>query len=150
MAEQAIVNASPLIFLARSHHLDLLQAFASEIWMPEPVADEIRQRGSHDITARAIADTNWLMTQPASSIPATITEWRLSAGESAVLALALEHQLEAIIDDLAGRKCAASLNIPVRGTLGMVLVAKQRGIIPNARPVIEAMIQAGSLKEGVG
>lgn len=75
--------------------------------------------------------------------PVTITEWQLGAGESAVLALAAEHQLEAIIDDLAGRKCAAALNIPVRGTLGIVLVAKQRGVIPAARPVIEDMMHAG-------
>ena len=64
-------------------------------------------------------------------------------GESGVLALALEHQRDAIIDDLAGRKCAATLSIPVRGTLGLVLVAKQRGVIPKARPVIEDMMQAG-------
>lgn len=76
-------------------------------------------------------------------MPATILTWRLGAGESATLALAQAHDLEAIIDDLAGRKCAASLNIPVRGTLGLVLAAKQRGIIPKARPVIEDMMSAG-------
>ena len=71
-------------------------------------------------------------------------EWRLGAGESSVLALASEHPgTEAIIDDLAGRKCAASLNIPVRGTLGIVLVAKKRGLIPEAQPVIEDIMTAG-------
>ncbi len=65
-------------------------------------------------------------------------------GESSVLALVNEHPgSEAIIDDLVGRKCAASLNIPVRGTLGIVLVAKKRGLIPKARPIIEAMMTAG-------
>jgi len=50
---------------------------------------------------------------------------------------------EVIIDDLAGRKCAASLDISLRGTLGIVLVAKRRGLIPRARPVIESMMSAG-------
>ena len=60
------------------------------------------------------------------------------------MALASEHPAtEAIIDDLAGRKCAASLNIPVRGTLGIVLVAKKRGLIPEAQPVIEDIMTAG-------
>lgn len=60
------------------------------------------------------------------------------------MALALEHSgAEAIIDDLAGRKCTASLNIPVRGTLGIVLVAKKRRLIPKARPVIEDMMTTG-------
>mgnify|MGYP006431912889 CR=1 FL=1 len=59
------------------------------------------------------------------------------------MALAHAHSAEAIIDDLAARKCAASINIPVRGTLGIVLTAKQRGLIPQARPVIEDMMSAG-------
>ncbi len=144
MADKAIINASPLIFLSRSRHLDLLRAFADEIWVPEPVTTEILHRGQHDITARAIEQTEWLITKPVSSISTTVTEWRLGAGESSVLALASEHPgTEAIIDDLAGRKCAASLNIPVRGTLGIVLIAKKRGLIPQARPVIEDMMTAG-------
>ncbi len=144
VADQAIINASPLIFLSRSRHLDLLQAFANEVWMPEPVATEILHRGRYDITAQAIEQTEWLITQPISRIPTAVTEWRLGAGESSVLALASEHPgTEVIIDDLAGRKCAASLSIPVRGTLGIVLVAKKRGLIPKARPVIEDMMAAG-------
>jgi len=59
------------------------------------------------------------------------------------LALAHAHSLEAIIDDLAGRKCAASLGILARSTLGIVLAAKQRGLITQARPVIEDMMAAG-------
>lgn len=144
VADQAIINASPLIFLSRSGHLDLLQAFAKEVWVPEPVATEILQRGQQDITARAIQQTHWLITTAVSPIPTAVTEWRLGAGESSVLALASEHPgTEVIIDDLAGRKCAASLNIPVRGTLGIVLVAKKRGLIPKARPIITDMMIAG-------
>jgi len=70
-------------------------------------------------------------------------EWRLGIGESATLALALSHGVEAIVDDLAGRKCAASIGVEVRGTLGIVLAAKQRGLIPAARPIIEDLTAAG-------
>ena len=60
------------------------------------------------------------------------------------MAMATEHLgIEAIIDDLAGRKCAASLNIPVRGTLGIVLIAKKRGLVTKARPIIEEMMSTG-------
>lgn len=139
----AVINASPLIFLSRSRHLDLLKIFAEEVWVPEAVATEIQQRGPEDITARVLGETEWLTVKPTKTIPITIAEWRLGAGESAVLALAAEHKVEAIIDDQAGRKCAASLNLSVRGTLGIVLAAKHRGHIPEARPVIEDMMQAG-------
>jgi len=128
---QAVINASPLIFLSRSRYLSLLQNFAREIWVPDPVAGEIRHRGAQDITVQAIEQTAWLISKPVPTIPTPVVEWRLGVGESSTLALALEHPgtEEAIIDDLAGRKCAASLGIPVRGTLGIVLVAKRRAVL---------------------
>jgi predicted nucleic acid-binding protein len=143
VTKAVIIDASPLIFLSRSQHLSLLEIFADEVWIPEPVATEIQQRGSEDISVQMIKDTDWLVEKPVSVIPIMVAEWRLGAGESGVLGLALEHGMEAIIDDLAGRKCAASLGVLVRGTLGIVLAAKQRGVISQARPVIEDMIDAG-------
>lgn len=101
----------------------------------EPVTSEILRRGRHDISARAIEQTGWLIITPVAHIPTAITEWGLGAGESSVLALA-HPGAEAIIDDLAGRKCAARLSIPVRGALGIVLIARNRGLIPKARPVL--------------
>lgn len=50
---------------------------------------------------------------------------------------------EAIIDDLSGRRCAAALNIAVRGTLGLALLAKQRGHISSARAVLEQLRKGG-------
>ncbi len=143
MAEPAIINASPLIFLSRSGYLELLQAFSPEVWVPDAVAGEILRRGREDISARAISETSWLSVRPAIEIPPQVVTWNLGPGESAVIALAREYHLEAIIDDLAGRRCASSLGIPLRGTLGLVLAAKQRGLIAQARPVIENMMKNG-------
>ena len=143
MADRAVIDASPLIFLAGGGHLGLLRAFTREVWVPAAVAGEIRQRGTGDVTAHALMATDWLVVKPVPMIPVRIAEWHLGAGESATIALALTHGLEAIIDDLAGRKCAASLGVPLRGTLGIVLAAKRRGVIPAARPVIEDLARAG-------
>ena len=55
VAESAVVNASPLIFLSRSGHLDLLQLISAEVIVPESVATEIEVRGRHDPTAQALA-----------------------------------------------------------------------------------------------
>lgn len=46
---------------------------------------------------------------------------------------------EVIIDDLAARRCAEALGIPVRVILGLVLTAKQRGVILEASPVLEQL-----------
>jgi predicted nucleic acid-binding protein len=144
VAKTAVINASPLIFLSRGQHLELLQLVAETILVPEPVAVEIRARGHLDPTVKALDLTPWLRCVPGVPTPPIVTVWGLGAGESAVLALAEANPgMEAIIDDLAGRRCAALLGIPVRGTLGIVLTAKQRGVIPAARPVLECLIQSG-------
>jgi predicted nucleic acid-binding protein len=93
VTEKAIINASPLIFLSRSHHLNLLQAFADNIWIPEPVASEILQRGQQDITARAIEKTAWLIVRPAPIITTIISEWRLGIGESSVVYWLWPHNI---------------------------------------------------------
>lgn len=91
-----------------------------------------------------MAEAPWLEIVSTPAVPQVILEWGLGRGESSVLAIALSHHgMEAIVDDLVGRKCARSLGIPVRGTLGIVLVAKKRGLIPSARSVMEDLIGAG-------
>jgi predicted nucleic acid-binding protein len=61
-----------------------------------------------------------------------------------VLTWALGHPgTEALIDDLAARRPAKTLNIPHRGCLGLVLPAKTRGVFSLARPIVEQLRAAG-------
>ena len=144
MAENPVVNASPLIYLSRAGLLDILQIISPEIVVPQTVAMEILRRGAADITAQAIRQNTWLKVSSTLAVPPEITAWSLGAGESAVLSWALANKnTEAIIDDLAARRCAAALQIPVRGTLGIILTAKRRGEISAARPLLEKLRQNG-------
>ncbi|MGB0564173.1 MAG: DUF3368 domain-containing protein [Spirulinaceae cyanobacterium] len=151
MAELPVVNASPLIYLSKAGLSELLQLLSPRIRVPQAVATEIQQRGTLDVTARLIDTTDWLEVVETPEIPAIIQAWDLGQGESAVLAWAYLHQGgEAIVDDLAAWRCAAALEIPVRGTLGLVLVAKQRGEIGEARSVLMQLRQVGMyLSDGV-
>jgi hypothetical protein len=55
--KSAAVNASPLIFFSRAQRIELLHNFAQHIYVPEPVAAEIKAKGSQDITARILNET---------------------------------------------------------------------------------------------
>jgi predicted nucleic acid-binding protein len=73
-----------------------------------------------------------------------IRAWDLGDGEASVLAWGYANAgTVVIVDDLAARRCAATLGIPVRGTLGLILTAKKKGVIPQARPVLENLRQSG-------
>jgi predicted nucleic acid-binding protein len=115
VAEPPAVNASLLIYLARAGLLDFLQLVAETVVVPAAVTDEIRRRGPTDITVQALQNTAWIVRIDDLPIPRVIQAWDLGEGESAVLAWAYTHPgTEAIVDDLAGRRCAAALGIPVR------------------------------------
>jgi predicted nucleic acid-binding protein len=134
VAESAVLNASHLIFLSPAGLIDLLQLVSSEIIIPEAVAFEIEVRGESDPAVQALTTTPWLVVTQTPSIPPQIQAWGLGPGESAVLAWAHTHEgSEAIIDDLAGRRCAAAFNIPVRGTLDLVLTANN--VVTFLQPV---------------
>jgi len=96
---------------------------------------EIQQYGVRDITG-VIAIADWLIVVD-TPVPEPIQSWDLGPGESAVLTWGYVHpSTEVIVDDLAARRCAVALGIPVRGTLGLVLTAKQR-TIGAARPILD-------------
>jgi len=140
----AVVNASPLIFLSRGGHIDLLRELAESVVVPLKVAEEVSRRGQNDPTVRALRAAGWLRIAAPVAVPDAILQWALGAGESSVLALAAAYApSRAIIDDLAGRRCAAALGISVVGTLGVVLRARRHGVISAARPVIEDLVAAG-------
>jgi predicted nucleic acid-binding protein len=68
--------------------------------------------------------------------------WDLGAGETAVLAYALANPgWTAVLDDNAARNCVRSFGIPVKGTLAVVILAKQQGLIPSAADLIRQMQQ---------
>ncbi len=144
MADLPAVNTSPLIYLSRAGLLELLQIAAPRVAVPTAVVEEIRAWPTADAAVRALDTTPWLETIAREPVPPTIVAWDLGAGESAVLAYgATRAGAELIIDDLAARRCAAAIGLPVRGTLGIVLTAKRRGVIPAARPLVEQLVGAG-------
>lgn len=144
MPDSAVINASPLIFLSKVGLLHFLQLAGSTVMVPAAVAREIRQREASDVTVQALEQTAWLKIVEAPPVPPLIQAWDLGPGEASVLACAYAKTgAVAVMDDLAGRRCAEALKIPVNGTLGLTLIAKQRGLIPAARPVLDTLRQAG-------
>lgn len=143
MFESAVVNASPLIYLGRTGNLHLIEGCARNVWVPDVVLDEIRA-GQNEPAAPAVDAAAWLKVVSVGNVPPHVAAWNLGAGESAVLAWALAHTgTRAVIDDREGRRCAAQLGVKVVGTVGLVLAAKRRGLVPAARPLIDELIASG-------
>jgi predicted nucleic acid-binding protein len=71
-----------------------------------------------------------------------ILEMQIDKGESSAIALALEIPNSTIIlDDYKARKIAERLEIPFTGTIGVIIRAKLKGIIPSIKPLLEKIKQ---------
>lgn len=142
MADRIVVNASPLIVLSRAGRIDLLALAGTPVHVPESVSREVRAHS--DEAARTLETVAWLHMVPDAEMLPLVRGWDLGAGESAVLEWALANRpARAIIDDYAARKLASVLAVQVTGTLGLALLARQRGMVPSARPLVEELARAG-------
>ena len=139
-----VVNASPVILLGDIGHLQLLEALCDILVIPEAVANEIYSGPRKDAAQHWLEGAGGSHISNQVDIDPIIAGWDLGAGESAVLAWARRHPgYEAILDDRAARDCAATLRIPVRGTLGVILLAKRQGLVIKVHPLFDALADAG-------
>ena len=140
-----VVDTSPLIFLAKLDRLDLLKRGADQIVVPPAVLREIDEYP--DAASEKIEDAKgaWLGVRAvADRRLVDVVMADLDAGESEVIALALELEAERVIlDDLDARRLAQRLGIAPVGTLGLLLAAKLRGEIQSLRGEIDRLLQAG-------
>ena len=103
-----MLNASPIIVLARVGQERLFDALADEVVVPQAVVDEIQAGPAGDPARQAVGSGRFAIvdTTPVWEVLA----WDLGTGETAVLSYALEEfGLTVIVDDAAARKCAQTM-----------------------------------------
>lgn len=131
-----VSDASPLIALAAVGHLDLLRELYGTVWIPESVHREAAQAGSERPGSREILAADWIHSRPVGdSVLVRALEGELDRGEAEAIALALEIRADLLlVDERRGRRAAQRLEVPILGTLGLLIEAKAKGLIPAVRP----------------
>jgi uncharacterized protein len=142
-----IVNTSPLILLARVGCLELLREPPdADVTVPDVVYQEILagERFDPNVATIRAASGTWLRVAPVPQPAPGLDPNRLDAGELAVLSLALENPgATVVLDDRAARTEAIRRNIPLLGTAGILLRAKEQGRIAVVRPTLDAVRREG-------
>ncbi|MBE9261724.1 DUF3368 domain-containing protein [Microcystis sp. LEGE 00066] len=141
-----VSDTSALANLAIIDHLWLLESIYQTVIIPDVVARELTEASNPLIPA--ILQSGWIQPQPLTNselVNQLQQERGLDAGEANAIALALELQADdLLIDERLGRQEALRLGLSIIGILGILLVAKQRSLIPQVQPVIDTLIsQAG-------
>jgi predicted nucleic acid-binding protein len=142
-----VADSGPLISLARVHRFGLLRDLYGELLLPAQVHAEVVAQGQGLPGSAEVEEASWCrVIQPVLSIQGVrMTYPQLGAGEVAAIMNALELKAELLLcDDLAARRVAEALGQPVKGTLGILVEAKQRELLPRVGEVIEELLRAGA------
>lgn len=139
-----VCNTGPLIGLARIHLEWLPFQMFPEVIVPDEVRQELLSKESpdRDQIARVLEKAR---IHPCQMQPDRLLLAELDTGEAAVIMAALQLGVSSVLlDERKARRVAARVyGLQVKGTAGLLVEAKNRGLIKVVRPCLEAMIQGG-------
>ncbi|MBU0492070.1 MAG: DUF3368 domain-containing protein [Chloroflexi bacterium] len=142
-ARPVIANNTPLVALWILGRLDLLRDLYDEVLIPQAVYDEFLAT-ERALRQKALEQAVWIKPVPLANPQHTRVYVGLDQGEAQVLALAEERDARlVIVDERKGRQYARRLDLPLTGTLGLLLLAKERGLIDRVAPLLAELQDAG-------
>jgi predicted nucleic acid-binding protein len=142
-----VSNTSPIIGLAAVGQLDLLCALWGQVLIPQAVRDEVEE-GANRPGGSSLATRPWIETRHVQNwLSVSTLQLELGAGESEAIALAAETGSDLLLlDEHKGRTIAIRLGLKVVGSLGVLILAKHRGLLPAVRPVMDDLIHESGFR----
>jgi hypothetical protein len=145
MSERPIIaDSGPLISLARIARLSLLHGLFGVVRIPGAVMREVTQGFAEGRPGAAeVRAATWIEVVQVSEAATAGYSLLVDAGEAEAIALAKSEGGLLLMDDDRGRRLALRLGLAVKGTLGILVLAKRRGHIDHVRPLLDALLQNG-------
>ncbi len=132
MPKTIISDTSCFIILTNIGEFELLHKVYGEIITTIDIATEFGETLPDWVEIVKVTDT----------YKQQLLELQIDKGESSAIALALEiPESTVILDDIKARKIASRLGINYTGTIGVIIKAKLKGIIPSIKPILEKIKQ---------
>ena len=139
-----ISNTSPLLYLHLVKQLHLLPQLYETVFIPPAVVAELQAGAERGVDVPKTTTLPWLHVMALASTASIPMVMDLGRGEAEVIALGLENpNSRLILDDTLGRRIARLQSLRFTGTVGVIVKAKQSGIVSAVFPVIVALREAG-------
>ena len=145
-----VSNTSPITSLAAINQLHLLQQLYGSIIIPEAVYRKLTDLDSLVPGTSEVQTYDWIeMGQVENYSPVTSLLGYIHKGEAEAIALAIELSAELLlIDDMEARIQADRLGLKFTGLLGVLREAKNQGLIPAVKPVLNELIVIAEFRVG--
>lgn len=143
MPAVVVADSGVLIVLVKVGQLALLPSLFHRVIVPEEVWREVVGDGSRD-GAPQLATQPWIDVARADPALVRAHASLVDVGEAAAIALAQrEPDTLLLVDDARARKLALRLGIAIKGTLGVLVLAKRRGLLERVRPSLDELTRVG-------
>ena len=140
-----ISDTTPLISLMKIESLDILEKMYKEIIIPRAVYDELIINMDYQSEIDIIQKCTFLQTKIVKenlSVSLLQKQLKLDLGESEAIVLANSINADLIIiDERKARRIAKDIGLNVTGTLGILVEAKQRGLVKELKPLLDKLIK---------
>ena len=135
-----IADAGPVNYLLLVGHIDILPALFGNVILPSVVRDELKDPGTPLVVRNWIAHPpSWIDVRLTTSDPDAVALRGLDAGEVAAITLAVDLAAGLLlIDDREGVIAARRIGFAVTGTLGVLDLAAERGLL-NLREAFDRL-----------
>ncbi len=142
---KVITNTSPLLLLAKIGRLDLLGQLFKEALVARAVYEEIKAKpGRETQEIETLLQTKVLHLQEARIDIVRNLPVDLGKGERETIALAIGINADLVVmDDQEGRRLARARGLPVTGTIGILIEARERKLIASIQQEMDRLIEAG-------
>jgi len=136
-----VSDTGPLVVLFKSRLLFILKEVHEEVLVPEAVERELRRKPEGTII---FSDNPWIKaTEVKNTELVKVLMLVVDEGEAEAIALALHSGARILIDEKRGRNAARELGLEIRGTIGLFVEAKKKGIIRSVKECIDELLEAG-------
>lgn len=144
-----VADTSPLISLDACKQLGLLRKLYGSVVVPRAVERELSAGGKTGMPkGLTSAHRKWIGVRTLGAPPPALVA-ALDIGEAEVIALALEVGSPLVLlDETAARAVARVRGLQVTGSLGVLLRAKKKSLLPAVKPSIDLMLSRGVLLGG--
>jgi predicted nucleic acid-binding protein len=142
-AGPVVLNNTPLVALSILGRLDLLRDLFGEVLIPEAVQEEFLAVDTA-LRREALAGAPWIRPVALAHPRRALSYSGLDLGEAEVLALAEERSAGLlVIDEKKARRYAERMKFSLTGTLGLLLLGREQGLIGSVTREIETLQEAG-------
>ncbi len=134
-----VSDTSPIIGLIRIRQINLLHELFNEVVMPMAVYDELKLARFDANETKTLMEFKWLVVKKVSGTTDENNE--LDKGELEAILLAKELKADILlIDETAGRRAAQSEGLRIVGVIGLLIMAKQKGLVLKVKPLLDELM----------